>query len=104
MAVFQCLQPFCNSFTVQLGDINMTVDQPFYLAFALYGDIHPVPIYGWAELVYDGTTLSLVDSAAETTGVGIYTGTYNEIPEPYTAGLALTGFAVMAIRRRLRRD
>jgi len=96
-------QPFCNAFTAELGSINMTVGQPFYLAFALYGDIyHPDQIYGWAKLFYDGTTLTLLDSAAETTGVGIYTGTYTAIPEPCMAGLALTGLAVMAIRRRLR--
>ncbi len=96
--------PFAENLTGTMGSLDMAVDEIFYLGFCLSntpGDEDS--IYGWVALIYDGTTLTLVDSAAETSGVGIYAGTYTPIPEPTTACLALTGLAVLAVGRRWRR-
>ncbi len=88
--------------TEEYGPIDVPLNQVFFLGFRLDGSDPPVSyyIYGWAALLWDGTQLTLVDSAAETTGVGIYAGTYDAIPEPTTAGLLLAGLAVLAVRRR----
>ncbi len=96
--------PFAENFTGALGSVDMAVDEIFYIAFWLDTDGGgaggSTDVYGWVALVYDGTTLTLVDSAAETSGVGIYAGTYTPIPEPDTACLALTGLAVLVTGRR----
>jgi len=108
---FDSASVFANNSPYMLGSIQMTANEPFYLEFGLGGT--PVgqgslgsqgSAYGWVELVYDGTTLTLLDSAAETTGIGIYAGTYTAIPEPCTAGLALAGLGAIALRRKLRRS
>lgn len=92
--------------TYKLGSIEMPYDEVFYLGFQLdappnpaFPDV-PVFIYGWAALLWDGTELTLVDSAAEMSGVGLYAGTYNAIPEPSAAGLLLVGVAALVVRRR----
>ena len=89
------------------GPIGVPLNQVFYLGFQLDGPPapdYPHPplyyVYGWASLLWDGTELTLVDSAAETTGVGIYAGTYDAIPEPSAAGLLLVGIAAALLRRR----
>ena len=96
-----------NADTMEFGSVDMPFNQVFYLGFCLDGP--PIPtfpyspsyyLYGWAALLWDGTDLTLVDSAAETTGVGIYAGTYDAIPEPAVAGLLLVGLVVLAMRRR----
>ena len=56
--------------------------------------------YGWVELGYNGTDIYIVNSAMETTGLGIYAGTGSVIPEPATALLALSGLALLWRRRR----
>ena len=93
--------------TYALGSIEMPYNQVFYLGFQLDGAAPLLPddtvafyVYGWAALLWNGTDLVLVDSAAETTGAGIYAGTYDAIPEPSAAGLFLAGLAVLAMRRR----
>lgn len=88
--------------TYALGSIEMPYNQVFYLGFQLDGGgaDYTAYIYGWAALLWNGTDLTLVGSAAETTGVGIYAGTYTPIPEPSAAGLLLAGLAVLAMRRR----
>jgi hypothetical protein len=95
-----------NADPMEFGSIEMPYNQVFYLGFQLdappnpaFPDV-PVFIYGWAALLWNGTDLTLVDSAAEMTGAGIYAGTYNAIPEPSAAGLLLAGLAALAIRRR----
>jgi len=96
--------PFASNFVINWQPINLTVGQIFYLGFFLDMDNSTTPnsadIYGWAGLLWDGTDLTLVGSAAETTGVGIYAGTYTPIPEPSAAGLLLAGAAVLGLRRR----
>ena len=96
-----------NADPVEFGSIYMPLNQVFYLGFQLDGPPapdYPHPplyyVYGWASLLWDGTELTLVDSAAETTGVGIYAGTYDAIPEPTSAGLLLAGIAAALLRRR----
>ena len=42
--------------------------------------------YGWAELLFDGASVSVASSATERTGLGIYAGTGQAFPEPATAG------------------
>ncbi|HHX99005.1 MAG: PEP-CTERM sorting domain-containing protein [Kiritimatiellia bacterium] len=80
-------------------------DQPVYLGFRLgWPEIESGPSsaeYGWAELYFDGDTVSVLGSATERTGLGIYAGTGTLIPEPATAGLLLLG-AVGIIWKRSR--
>ncbi len=85
-----------------LGSLTLAKDEPLYLGFRLdSGDIPPYKReYGWAELLYDGTTVSVASSATERTGLGIYAGTGMAIPEPATAGLLILGASVLARRRR----
>jgi hypothetical protein len=88
--------------------IDLNINHVFYLGFWLDADGNGTPsastdIYGWAALLWDGTELTLVDSAAETTGAGIYAGTYDAIPEPTSAGLLLVGIAAALLRRKARR-
>ncbi len=94
--------PFADNIIPTLGTVNIDINQIFYLGFWLDADAGGAPsdIYGWAALRWDGAALTLVDSAAETTGVGIYAGTYDAIPEPATAGLLLAGIAAALLRRR----
>ena len=70
-------------------------DQPVYLGFRLgWPDIESgllSPEYGWAQLNFDGDTVSVLGSATERTGLGIYAGTGTAIPEPATTGLLLLG-------------
>ncbi|MGI6496797.1 MAG: PEP-CTERM sorting domain-containing protein [Kiritimatiellia bacterium] len=90
--------------TYALGSIEMPYNRIFYLGFRLArgGADYTKYIYGWASLLWNGTDLVLVDSAAETTGAGIYAGTYNAIPvpEPSALGLLLVGAGVLALHRR----
>ena len=87
-----------NADPMEFGSIEMPYNQVFYLGFQLDGV--GAYVYGWAALLWNGTDLTLVGSAAETTGAGIYAGTYNAIPEPSAAGLLLVGLAALAMRRR----
>ncbi len=96
-----------NSETMELGPIAMPLNDIFYLGFRLDCDTYLPPyyipshfIYGWAALLWDGTELMLVGSAAETSGVGLYAGTYTPIPEPSMAGLLLAAVAVVLRRSR----
>ena len=92
-------EPFLNAFTAEEGSIALTLNKVFYLGFYLESS---TAIYGWASLVWDGTELRLTDSAYETTGVGIYAGTYEAIPEPTTVCLLAVGCASLLLRRLAR--
>ena len=84
-----------------LGSLTLVKDESLYLGFRLDGhDYAPYKEYGWAELLYDGATVSVISSATERTGLGIYAGTGVAIPEPATAGLLIIGASVLAWRRR----
>ena len=101
------VSPLADNITPQTGTTQITGNQVFYLCFWMgnggggTAPGAPGSVYGWVSLIWNGTALTVKDSAAETTGVGIYAGTYNAIPEPATAGLLLAGLSALALRRRL---
>lgn len=84
------------------GEIQMTLNLPFYMAFKL-GDresSNSWDTYGWAELMWDGSELQILDSAAENSGVGIIAGKYEAVPEPATILLfGLGGLGAWLLRR-----
>ena len=81
-----------------LGSLTLTTGESLYLGFRLdaYGFPPYNREYGWAELLYDGTTISVVSSATERTGLGIYAGTGTAIPEPSSAVLLTIGVVGLA--------
>lgn len=87
---------------VEFGSLRIFEGYPCYLGFQLggYAASGYTAEFGWAELSYDGIDVSLVASATERTGLGIYAGTGTAIPEPATAGLLLAGAWGMAWRKR----
>ena len=92
--------PFADNITSEYGSIHLDNDQSFYFGFRLGGPDYLETEYGWAELLYDGTAVSVLSSATERTGLGIYAGTGTAIPEPTTAGLLLIGAMGLAWKRR----
>lgn len=92
---------FADNMTPEHGSLHLDYGQVLYLGFRLGGtDFLPDTQYGWAELYFDGDTVSVTASATERTGLGIYAGTGTAIPEPATAGLLLIGAAGLAWRKR----
>jgi len=83
-------------------DVEIPLYETVYLAFAIGGwDIAASEFiatwYGWIELGYNDKGMYVANSAVETTwGKGIVAG----IPEPSTVLLALSGLAVLCLRRR----
>jgi hypothetical protein len=91
---------FVNIYTLEFDSLEMLTNEVFYLGFRLEYDVRVGTFaYGWAALRWDGSELSMVDSAAETTGVGIYAGTHTPVPEPATGALALAGLVPLVLRR-----
>ena len=83
----------------------LDMNVPCYLGFQI-GENDGSPEfaeYGWVELFYDGTTISVGSSATERTGLGIYAGTGSAIPEPTTAGMLLIGAMGLAWKRRMQK-
>lgn len=95
-------RPFVPFSDPEYATIRLNLNQSFYLGFQLGSLDHPPNAvqYGWAELLFDGTDVSLAASATERTGLGIFAGTGQAVPEPATAGLLLLGAAAVAARRR----
>ena len=92
--------PFADNITAEYGSLLLDYDQSIYLGFRLGGaDYSPDIEYGWAQLYFDGDAVSVLSSATERTGLGIYAGTGTAIPEPATAGLLLIGAVGLAWRR-----
>ena len=92
---------FADNITAERGSLRLDWAQPVYLGFRTGGaDYCPYTEYGWVELYYDNYSVSVVASATERTGLGIYAGTGNAVPEPATAGLLLLGAAGLARGRR----
>lgn len=87
---------------VELGSLRVYEGYPCYMGFQLggYAASDYTVEFGWAELSYDGSVVTLVSSASERTGLGIYAGTGMAIPEPATVGLLLVGALGMAWRKR----
>ena len=82
----------------------------FYLGFATAAENVTAPnlidnwshvYYGWARFSYNRGAISLVDSALNADGGGIYVGTdrTTPVPEPASGALALVG-AVLFLRRK----
>ena len=93
--------PFADNITAEYGSLFLNYDEPVYLGFRLGGAYYcPAAEYGWAQLYFDGDVVSVLSSATERTGLGIYAGTGMAIPEPATAGLLILGASVLACRRR----
>ena len=93
--------PFADNITAEYGSLLLNYDEPVYLGFRLGGAYYcPAAEYGWAQLYFDGDVVSVLSSATERTGLGIYAGTGMAIPEPATAGLLMIGAGVLAWRRR----
>jgi hypothetical protein len=87
--------------------IQMEVSEPFYVGFwiddwDLTGVPKPGDVFGWAQLVYDGTTLHLLDSAAENAAPGIVAGRYQSVPEPSVLILLVLGAGGITVLRRWR--
>ena len=57
---------------------------------------------GWTQMLYQDDGLMLIDSARETTGVGIFAGTYVAVPEPATLSLLGLGGLAVVLKRRNR--
>ena len=99
---FAVSRPFAPFMDPEYATIHLNLNQSFYLGFQLGSTEHPPNAlqFGWAELLYDGSGVSVTASATERTGLGIFAGTGQAIPEPATAGLLLLGAAAVAGRRR----
>ncbi len=87
----------------ELGSLTLTAGESLYLGFRLdsQGFTPYNREYGWVELLYDGFSVSVVSSATERTGLGIYAGTGTAIPEPTTVGMMIMGAAGLLFRRRM---
>ena len=95
--------PFADNVTAEYGSLLLNYDEPVYLGFRLGGAYYcPAAEYGWAQLYFDGDVVSVLSSATERTGLGIYAGTGVAIPEPATAGLLILGAGVLAWHLRKR--
>ena len=85
----------------------------FYLGFATTvnfeenwdGTFDQHAYFGWAQFEWNNGTLSLVDSAINTEGGGIYAGTdrVTAVPEPSSGLLFCVGIAFLLHRRKLRK-
>lgn len=88
--------------------ISMFNNVSFYMAFWEDSDdpSYGFPgndVYGWAELMWDGAGLHLLDSAAENDGVGIIAGRYEQVPEPSSVLLLAFGSGGILFYRRAKR-
>ena len=89
-----------NTSQIEFGSIQLNYDEPYYLGFCVGYPQWDYADYGWVEFLFDGDVVSVLSSATERTGLGIYAGTGMAIPEPATAGLLIIGASVLACRRR----
>lgn len=91
--------------TYDFDTIHLDLNQSDYLGFHLGNtEFSPETVeFGWAELGYDGAAVSVRNSATERTGLGLYAGTGQAIPEPATAGLRLLGGGAAAVVARRHR-
>ena len=90
---------FADNMTAEYGSLYLEQGQSIYLGFQLGGASGQ---YGWAELYFDNYAVSVLSSATERTGLGIYAGTGTAVPEPATTGLLLMGTLALVWRKRRR--
>ena len=91
-------------------EVAFTPTVRFYLGFAtsVWGDneetgaLERSVYYGWAQFEWSRGTLSLLNSAINTEGGGIYVGTdrTTPVPEPTSAALAIAGLGLLICRRK----
>jgi len=110
--------PFFNTYTssgfsmsemdLSIPHTNSDFSNTILLAFAIGGldwsGEFVSEWYGWIEFGYtikDGVYIA--NSGVETTGLGIYAGTGNAVPEPSTVLLAMSGGTILLLRRRKRK-
>ena len=92
---------FADTMTAEYESLQLDYGQSLYLGFRLGGsDFLPSIQYGWVELYFDGYEVSVLSSATERTGLGIYAGTGTAVPEPATTGLLLMGALALVWRKR----
>ncbi|HMP90442.1 MAG TPA: PEP-CTERM sorting domain-containing protein [Kiritimatiellia bacterium] len=99
--------PFADSLTATIGGpIDASINTSFYLGYWLDENNSSAPDFGdnfgWVLIERIGDELVLVDSAMETTGAGIYIGTFEAVPEPTTMSLLILSLGVITYYRRVR--
>lgn len=83
------------------GSIHLNYGETAYLGYRLGGTTSfPDAEYGWVELYFDGNEVSVVSSAIERTGLGIYAGMGVAVPEPAAMGLLGAGVLALIWRKR----
>ncbi len=91
--------PLANFYDIiEYGSTSLAKGVPMYLGLQLGRSDFIELEYGWAELLYDGSSISIISSATERTGLGIYAGTGTAIPESSSAGLFIIGACGLAWR------
>lgn len=102
---------FCNAMQPHFDhvlekSITIGLNQPFYLGgWISVQSFSPMKgdVYAWAKLNWNGSTLQLLDSAADTDRGGIVIGQYQQVPEPATVLLfGLGGVGAWFLRRNAR--
>lgn len=104
------LQPIlAHSYTEPLNPNSYVFNSgsPFYVGlftgnqnFAPPDGIYTDPLFGWAKLVNNQGVIQLLDSALVYKAEGIYTGTFNIIPEPSSFALGILGAVLFGMCRR----
>ena len=97
------VRPFIDPNNLVIPKTDEGFSNTVILAFAFYSLVfsgYTTDYYGWIEFGYNGTDVFIVNSALETTGLGIFAGTGNVVPEPSSVLLALSGFSLLLLRRR----
>ena len=89
------LSPFANNLAAPFtpGQMQLSLGQHFYLAFWL--QTPPNNEYGWAQLEYTGSGLTLLGNEIEDSGSGIIVGTATVVPEPSAFFLTVVGAALL---------
>ena len=93
-----------NIHQIEFGSIQLNTNDPFYLGFCVGYPQWDYADYGWVELLFNGESVSVLASATERTGLGIYAGTGTAIPEPSAIGLLSIGALGLAWKRRTRKS
>ncbi len=83
----------------ETSSVYIPIGGEVYLGF-LAEDAPGYSYYGWLSLIFDGTNVSVGQSAVESTGAPIVI-LPRQIPEPGTFSLVLFGIVALSMRRRV---